>query len=156
MAQQPNPNGDKLGRITSAIRKVLYQQPTSDQVEGMLLSHKNAPADALAMAAGLISKLLMKESNGAIPQELSMPMMITLINELSDMAAAIGMKIADQDKQKAMQLLVQAGQYMAQNAQRAAASPPQQAQPAGPVAPAPQPQQPPPMRPGIIGSRVAA
>jgi hypothetical protein len=112
--QAEQPENPDLMKTMLAVRKILYMDPTSDKVLGILSKTKGPPSIGLSVAATNILKVLNEATQGKIPPEIAGPLRDNLLMELAEMANASGIPVADKDIQQAKQFMSEAARQMVQ------------------------------------------
>jgi hypothetical protein len=106
MGQEDQEHGqnDGLMKVTLAERKILYSQPTSDKIVQILQSGKD-PVEALAGAAMLVLSVMDQAAKGKIPPDLAPQLRDVLLNDLSELATASGIDVAEGDVEAAKKMM---------------------------------------------------
>lgn len=118
-----------IQRIGLAVVKLVHTPQVSDHLLKMMAPLKQAPAQALAMAAAFIAKAIRDKAQGMTPQ-MAGPLIGIAIREIAEIAKAAKLFDANDAMQKeAMQIIAQGAKQPSQA--QAQGQPAQQPQPTG-------------------------
>lgn len=129
--------GEAMAKIYQAVHKIMFNNPTRDNVAQMLKSNPD-PVRALMGAALVIFQTLLQASKGKLPQELYAATVDLVFSNLLEMAQKIGIKADKKTVDQAKQMMAQKAMQLMQGQTRPGAAQPQAAQPPQPGNPTPQ------------------